>query len=333
MKVFMKKWKLFGVIALAVVIGFSSCVIDAIIPSEYTVETTGEWIYALDHINRSGNNRNFTIHIIDDIEVQADSGSMNPTFGWATNIKITLKGKGKLYTASESRGYLISLGHEQTLIIDSKNLVLEGHSNNNYPLIFVGIWPGNAGMELKNGTICNNGGGGIKVNDSSTLVMSGGTISSNSAVIGGGVSIDSPSSTFTMFGGTIKDNFADNGGGVYKKKKKSVFNMSGGIISGNIANFTTIDTGLGGGVFVDYTSYAHFNKTGGIIYGYDAEDEVEKNTARANSYGHAVCYFYSPISIRFICDTTLDENTDISTSSSLPSANGATSNGWTRYYY
>jgi len=81
--------------------------------------------------------------------------------------------------------------------------------------------------------------------------MNGGTISVNSATLGGGVYLEN--GTFTMNGGTILKNTADNGSGY----------------------------GNGGGVYI---GSGVFDKTGGLIFGSSGG-----NTAA--SVGHAVCAY------------------------------------------
>ena len=139
-------------------------------------------------------------------------------------------------------------------------------------------------------------GGGVCADYGSTFIMGGGKISGNTSLLGGGVLSDE---SFTMNEGLIADNIAGGyGGGVYlsagtftmkggkiagnkpfKKNYNSIlgggvfvrgkgcFTMEGGEISGNIAD------SAGGGVFVKYNNDGTtFNKTGGIIFGYDASD-------------------------------------------------------------
>jgi len=138
---------------------------------------------------------------------------------------------------------------------------------------------------MEGGTISGNtslspsgGGGGVyMIGRWGSFTMENGTISGNTASNGGGVCATYDSSyrqsgTFTMKDGTISGNTASNsGGGVYGKLR-----MQGGAISGN-----TVSNG-GGGVYVNET----FTKTGGTIYGDDAEQKL-KNTA-VSGMGHAV---------------------------------------------
>ena len=75
-------------------------------------------------------------------------------------------------------------------------------------------------IERRDGEITSNtagtDGGGVS-SASAKFIMNGGSITGNTAVTGGGVSVGYHSSTdFTMNGGEIKNNMAsDNGGGVY----------------------------------------------------------------------------------------------------------------------
>jgi len=112
---------------------------------------------------------------------------------------------------------------------------------------------------ITGGIISNNNagdsGGGVYVEDNCTFNMIGGTISGNTAYVGGGVYMWG--GPFTMTGGTISDNSADYGGGVYILFF-STFNMTGGTISNNNAIY------FGGGV---YMWGGTFNMTGGTISG------------------------------------------------------------------
>ena len=90
-----------------------------------------------------------------------------------------------------------------------------------------GAFPG-ATMTLKGGTISGNrasyNGGGVSVS-TGDFTMSGGTIGGtklNTAKIGGGVYVDGPNSNFIMTGGTISGNTAtQKGGGVYVSSTSS----------------------------------------------------------------------------------------------------------------
>jgi len=190
------------------------------------VTNTAEWNDALNFIRDSGSNRDIIIIVNGDVAV---AGSTNNTFGTATNVSVTLEGNGKLFL--NSQGNMIRLVANQTLIIDSENLTLQGRKNgqngqtvnNNTSLIYVNGTT--AKLELRNGTISGNAnytttsanihGGGVYVGGG-TLTMSGGTISGNAtsasansqnsttayAVMGGGVCVDY-GGTFRIVNGTI----------------------------------------------------------------------------------------------------------------------------------
>jgi hypothetical protein len=106
-------------------------------------------------------------------------------------------------------------------------------------------------LYLYSGEISGNIGVGVE--NCGTFIMSGGKISNNTAVFGGGVYMYS--SGFSLFGGEISGNTARYGGGVCVYSGS--FEMSGGTISGNSAE-------KGGGVYLD--SY-DFTMSGGKIAG------------------------------------------------------------------
>jgi len=253
------------------------------------------------------------------------------------NITVTINGKGRLYLTSG--GTIFTISERSTVTIDSADLIFEGltlsqngFSNNAFPLISVD----GGTLKLQNGTIRNNtcmpnggsgSGGGVYVDG--TFIMTGGTISGNTAKYGGGVYISS--GRFTMSGGTISGNTADggSGGGVYNYGS---FTMSGGTIRSNkadselgggvLSNGTFTMTGgtisgntawLGGGVYTYTGTYgANFTKAGGgIIYGNDAPTQTDRNIAASG--GHAVYWYSSSEKVR---NTTLGESDNISTNNS-----------------
>ena len=135
-------------------------------------------------------------------------------------------------------------------------------------------------MTMTDGTISGNtaseynAAGGVLVNGTSSLAMSGGTIADNTAKRGGGVCVRE-NGTFTMSGGTISGNSTavdDNtiqmpnagGGGVFVEDN-AAFEMTNGTITGNKTN------GMGGGVATavlregDTVGGGRFHMTGGTI--------------------------------------------------------------------
>ena len=127
-----------------------------------------------------------------------------------------------------------------------------------------------------------SGGYGGAVLVDGTATMNGGTISANSAVFGGGVSIGTRVSrrgTFTMNGGSISGNTADDAGGGVIMHSNTTFTMNSGTIGG--ASNGNTATGYGGGVRVDggalimingAISYNQANIGGGV--------DLENGTAR-----------------------------------------------------
>jgi predicted outer membrane repeat protein len=89
------------------------------------------------------------------------------------------------------------------------------------------------------------------------------------------------------------------------------FTMSNGTISGNTA------TDYGGGVNVDGT----FTKTGGIIYGSNAQEAGQANQARDDSRGHAVV-------IRGNYSYNKKRNTTARASTAMDSRKDGPAGGW-----
>jgi hypothetical protein len=122
-----------------------------------------------------------------------------------------------------------------------------------------------------NPTTYNGNGGGIYIAGSSTVKFSGGSITGNTAVAGGGVYVEGPvNSEFDFMGGTISNNTATGnsttlatmggGGGVYVKDN-ALFWLAGGTVSNNTAT-----RGAGGGVLVNGDSMEDgFVMSGGTI--------------------------------------------------------------------
>ena len=102
-----------------------------------------------------------------------------------------------------------------------------------------------------------SGGGGVYVVDNGEFTMDAGTITGNMVLgsgMGGGVATANDArdggGRFTMNGGTISNNTAsDSGGGVYSKSDASAVVLSGGYIVNNKASVN------GGGVYVSTDPY------------------------------------------------------------------------------
>jgi hypothetical protein len=258
-----------------------------------------EWNTALTQLN--GRTGEYTLTISGDILIGAyiENNSFGTTPDGST-LSVTLQGNGKLARSYSYDGNVIRIGANQTLIIDSENLILQGSSNNTSA-----VYVENGGaLELKNGTITGNTirtrgkayGGGVNV--AGTFIMSGGEISGNTASItgtddayGGGVYIGQRA-TFAMSGGKISGNSANGwsngyGGGVYVDSS-ATFTMSGGEISGNTAGGSLTKNGgnfgYGGGVYVGQN--AAFTMIDGTI---SSNTAGVKNINDCRGYGGGIC--------------------------------------------
>jgi len=261
------KFKLFGFAVLMAVIVFSMAACgsnkdDDEDDGTLKVRNTAEWNAVKSTITNGGNNQSYTITVSGNVGV---GGSTVPTFGQVTGITVTLQGSGKLYLTSQ--GNLIRLIANQTLIIDSANLTLQGLTNgqnsatqdNNRAIINVAV--ATAKLELKNGTI------------------SGNTNAETSIVEAGGVSVQG---TFNMSGGKISGNESQfSGAGVWVKD--GTFTMTGGEISGN-----TYDGWGGGAGGVGLSGTAKFRLVTGTIYGENETDANLKNVSTNNATGAAL---------------------------------------------
>jgi hypothetical protein len=140
---------------------------------------------------------------------------------------------------------------------------------------------GKGAFTLSGGEILDNwaatSGGGVAVYEGS-FVMQDGSVSGNSAFsdtgTGGGVFVIRGS--FELSGGKISGNVANNSGGGVNANHGSVFAMSGGEIAGNRAVYG----GAGVAVLGENNS---FQKTGGIIYGLDAEESLRNTNAEGGN--------------------------------------------------
>ena len=295
------------------------------------VTNTNQWNTALNTIKDGGDYRSYIITVNGNFSV---AGSSSPSFGSVTNLSVILQGNGRLSLSSS--GNILNLGANQTLIIDSASLILQGRSDNSTSLVYIGQ---SATLELRNGTISGNTnsggyGGGVYVSSyGGTFTMSGGTISGNTAsksnssseiggdACGGGVYVYG---TFTMDGGTISSNTSSNtvvggnvdarGGGVYVY---GTFTMNSGTISGNTAS-SNGSAAYGGGVLVGtihYTSTTSFTMNGG---------EISGNTASSSSpsYGGGVCVLNRIY--RIVTGTVYGSN-EGDLSNTVTASNGSTS--------
>ena len=215
---------------------------------------------------------------------------------------VSVNGGNFNMNGGEISGNSAGLGGGVGLYLGTFNMsggIISGNSANNisnssggdsgYGDSDTGYGDGNSGSSGDSGD-----GGGVYVRNA-VFIMTGGTISDNTAKNtvntttaysvsgnGGGVFINGSDSKFFQIGGTISNNTAYNGGGVYVSDYGD-FNMRGGIIAKNKATY-------GGGVYIDINS-SSFKKDDGIIYGSDETNN--KNTAEYDN-GHAIYAFYGP---------------------------------------
>jgi hypothetical protein len=237
------------------------------------ITTTAQWNSARTQL--SGKTGNYTLNISGNIAVAGINNSNTNTFGTTpddpTPLTVTLKGNGKLYL--NSQGSLLNIGRNQTVIIDSANLTLQGlksgqnsaTQNNNTSVVNLlsGSYFYSAKLELRNGTISDNTtydaggahGGGVSISNYTTFIMSGGKISGNTAYGGGNQ-------------GPV------DGGGVCVFNGGS-FIMTGGEISGNAATTNATGVRQGGGVRVHNGT---FRIVTGTVYGSSAATNL-RNTA------------------------------------------------------
>jgi uncharacterized repeat protein (TIGR02543 family) len=195
------------------------------------------------------------------ITVRADEPIGPQTLSYSgKNVNITLDGgtSEERWIILSSAGSLFTVESGVTLTLDN-NITLQGR---------------------------NNTASLITINSGGTLVMNAGSkVTGNTSSSGGGVFVDS-NGRFTMSGGTISGNTASSSGGGGGVAVGGTFTMNGGEISGNTAS------SYGGGVSV-WSSGTFIKQSGGVIYGSNASASL-KNTARNDSYGHAVFVYSSP---------------------------------------
>jgi hypothetical protein len=226
-------------------------------PVIITIANTTQWEGALSRIKTGGNGKTYELIIAGSFGVPPSAA---PSFGTAFGITVTLKGSGTLSLSSDDTLFFIygsSSTKGQTLIIDG-DITLKGRADNssNGWMVIVDDY---GSLWLKEGTITENGGGGVYVTGGN-FYMPGGEISDNEAATGGGVYVDSGSFIMSE-NGKISNNTATNGGGVYVASG-GYFRMEGGEISGNTANGSP--NGYGGGVYVTGPG-GYFIMTGGEI--------------------------------------------------------------------
>ena len=335
------------------------------ITKSYSIYNAWDWQQALKDIKAGNDNTTYLFIIEEDVGIPGSTDySFNPVVQTVTNmatgiswdvwhykpVTIGITGTGKLHLTSD--GYLLNI-NGQTVIIDGE-VTLEGRKTNNLPLIFVnqeGL-VAHTKLELRNGTLRGNGRGAVQIHGGE-FTMSGGAITDNSSLNGGGVCVigNTDEVRFTMSGGTISgntavydknaagkggygsDNKTGSGGGIYFYGGR--ISITGGTISGNKAV-------RGGAIFI-YGSFGLINKTGGVIYGNDAKASERNTASGGNTWGHAILFeewstFGLPSYFmgNYYRNATLGEadtiRTDFRSHSPdlLPTAKGQIKNNWTK---
>jgi hypothetical protein len=288
-----------AVLTATIIFSFASCNrIDpgAVNSAGFSVANYDQWKKAVDAIMSSGDNKAYTINIIEDFTMP---GTTVSTFGNLSGIIVTITGDKKISLAEDSNGSLLRIISGQTVIL--QDVDLQGHGTNKYPLVnLIGkafIMRGNAsvfgnarrGVYVTEGvftmrddasvygnSVTGTGGGGVYV--AGTLVMQDkASVHSNTASFiidrnnrivgaeGGGMYIASNGSVI-IEGGSVYGNNAVSGGGVYITYGS--FRIIGGSVYGNNADSN------GGGVYIAYRGSSVME--GGSVYG---------NTAKRNGGG------------------------------------------------
>jgi hypothetical protein len=204
--------------------------------------------------------------------------------GGVGGVCITGRGIFAMKDSSTVSGNLTtdSLGHAGGVCIYRGTFTMQDNSSvlgNATQSVAGGVYVGDGTFTMQgNSSVSSNEtqsiGGGVYVVYGATFRMQDNSSVTGNAAIGDGGGVYASSnggSNFILQSGTISRNFSGSGGGgVYIGSRDDViFTMQGGTISGNIT------FGNGGGVYTG----GIFNKTGGIIYGDDADPSSLNNSS------------------------------------------------------
>ena len=257
---------------------------------------------------------NYFIVLLEDITCAPKSLSYS---GKTVGITLMTDGVERIIQLA-SYGNLFTVNSGVTLTLEN-NVILKGRADNTSLIGISGAFIMHGGKISSNYAIL---GGGVHVLGTFTITMNGGEISGNSASHGGGVRIDN-NGTFTMSGGKIIGNSASSsGGGVYSMGNNSTFTMSGGEISGNTVSSTY--SYYGGGVyFSGNNSIFTKSATGGIITGY-GNDTITGNKVVNRS---GIIRSYSGQAV-YISSIQRLENT-VPANKALDSRQNGVAGGWT----
>ncbi|MBR1615149.1 MAG: leucine-rich repeat protein, partial [Treponema sp.] len=158
----------------------------------------------------------------------------------------TIGGSSANSNTSENGGGITKSGNG-TLTIENSTI-----SNNTATSYGGGIYIDGGKVIFSSGSISNNTGSGIYIK-SGNATISGGSISNNTSAKGAGIYLSSTTSSLTLTGGSITENSAtDKGGGIFINNGSAT--ISGGSIESNSATYN------GGGIYI---ANGDFDFTGG----------------------------------------------------------------------
>jgi len=275
-------FKLFGIIAVIVVIGlsFASCgdngggggggsvgelLADGVIV-DLDLEGTNLVAAAVAHANSNPGDGPFVLRLRSNLIVDAAA-----TIG--EGVHLTVEGTGGRQTITRTgNGNLFTVNGANRSLTLGDNITLAGTADNNVALINVGTagtLTMNAGAWITGNTpgAANQGGGVSVIGAGATFTMNGGEIFGNTATggtTGGGVRVGNGASFVMHAGAVIRNNTtagSNSAGGVLLVDAGSTFTMLGGEIRGNVATGTT---NAAGGVRVGNGAFQVAN---GVIYG------------------------------------------------------------------
>jgi len=308
-----------GLLASVAALGFSQ--------TAFTVSNAAGWIDAVNGIRSGGNNKEYAITVTGTVSVPIRTEN---TFGSVTGVTITIEGGGTLSPSRDGR--LLVIGAGQTVV--ARDVTLQGRDANNVEVIFIpdgGAFRMEGNAKVTGNTASGSSyGGGVYVYGGTLTMQNNASVSGNTGNLGGGVHV-SNSGTFTMRdnASVSGNNARHSGGGVYVSYggtftmqnnasvsgNKSPGGGGGGVFVSNSGTFTMRDSASvsgnsarysGGGVCID--NGGTFTKTGGTIYGEDAEQNL-KNTVMSK-LGHAVYEFMNKSWRNVTAGTTMNSNSN-----------------------
>ena len=243
----------------------STCDVNVINKAEFTeliVANFEDWIESVEYIKNNGNEKNYTITLINDISIQ---GTEEPTFGDVSDIIVFIQGNKSI--SLESNGQIIYLVSKQHLIL--KDISLYG-GNFQWNIGWLIIVKGNdASIELQGNSMIhsnfNSLRDGISINGSrNNLIMSDNSSLVNMFGSRGGIVIVGVDNYFEM----------KNDSSIYKEsnvlKSRSEPWWAVGIeISGDRTLFKLSDNATirraGNDSGIKINDGASFSMTGGLI--------------------------------------------------------------------